>query len=65
MDKAHSKKKKGDHYIGEPEKVEEYSLGVSMEDTQYVDAIKEKGELAIMNGEKVELENKPLELTNY
>ncbi len=42
-----------EHYIGEPQKVQEYSLGVSMEDTKYVDAVKAKDELALMYGEKI------------
>jgi hypothetical protein len=37
-------KKTGQGIIGEPQKIEEYSLGVTEEDTKYVDAIKTKEE---------------------
>lgn len=39
--------------IGEPQKIEEYDLGVSMEDTKYADAIRTKEELAVMYNEKL------------
>ena len=39
--------------IGEPQKIEEYNLGVSMEDTKYADAIRTKNDLAIMKDEKI------------
>ena len=43
----------GSSRIGEPQKVEEYDLGVSMEDTKYVDIIRTKDELAILKEEKL------------
>ena len=43
----------GSSRIGEPQKVEEYNLGVSMEDTKYVDIIRTKDDLAILQEEKL------------
>ena len=45
--------KTGTGFIGEPTKIEEYSLGVSQGDTKYVDAIKSKEDLAIMYDDKL------------
>ena len=46
-------KKTGEGMIGDPHKIEEYSLGVSLGDTKYVDIIKSKEELAIMYDDKL------------
>ena len=46
-------KKTGAGIIGDPTQIEEYSLGVEMGDTKYVDAIKSKDDLAIMYDEKL------------
>ena len=48
-----TEKKTGTGYIGEPTKIEEYSLGVSQGDTKYVDAIRSKPDLAVMYDEKL------------
>ena len=48
-----TEKKTGTGIISEPNKVEEVSLGVSAEDTKYVDAIRAKKELGILNDDKL------------
>ena len=45
--------KKGTDFISDPQKVEEVSLGVSAEDTKYVDAIRAKKELGILFDDKL------------
>ena len=45
--------KKGTSFVNDPQKVEEVSLGVSAEDTKYVDAIRAKKELGILREEKL------------
>ena len=45
--------KKGTDFISDPQKVEEVSLGVSSEDTKYVDAIRAKKELGILFDDKL------------
>ena len=45
--------KKGTGIISDPQKVEEVSLGVSAEDTKYVDAIRAKKELGVLFDEKL------------
>ena len=46
-------KKTGTGIIGDPQKIEEYSLGVQQGDTKYIDAIKSKDDLAIMYEDKL------------
>ena len=46
-------KKTGAGIIGEPQKIEESSINVGINDTKYVDAIRSKNDLAIMYNEKV------------
>ena len=45
--------KKGADFMSEPQKIEEVSLGVSAEDTKYVDAIRAKKELGILFNDKL------------
>ena len=45
--------KKNTGYISNPQKVEEVSLGVSGEDTKYVDAIRAKKELGVLYDDKL------------
>ena len=48
-----TEKKTGTGIISDPQKVEEISLGVSAEDTKYVDAIRSKKELGILFDDKL------------
>ena len=48
-----TEKKTGTGIISDPQKVEEISLGVSAEDTKYVDAIRAKKELGVLFNDKL------------